>query len=144
MARLARIVAAYLIASIVAGFVLVVWERLPLHGYDLGQFDFYRMLEEIEIFAVGFSVMALAPSLFLIALAEAKRFGVWQAYGLAGALIGPFVFAVVYWLTYGGPTRPPPLSILPGAFLAGGLAGLTYWIVAGCTARTWRPSEDEA
>jgi hypothetical protein len=122
--HLLRILVAYLVASIITGYVV----DISLLGYSGGAGDDAR--RDILGFGVLVSFFvtffAACPAAATVAWAEYKGWRMWWYYAVVGSLIG---------LALGNMFKPP--HFFPWLGLGfGPVAGLIYWAVAGRHARS--------
>jgi hypothetical protein len=117
--RLLRIVAAYLIASLVTGYVV----------YASLFFDTSGMGTDARNGGLGFGLLitffvacfAASPAALTVAVGEVNSWRSWWYYGLAGSLIG-----LVLGFMFKGPAFFPYLGLVLGVG-----SGAIYWKLAG-------------
>jgi hypothetical protein len=120
LVRILTIIFAYLLASLVSGYV--VYAALLIfptgHGSQdaaAGGFSFGLFISLMVVY------FAALPALLVIALAEWRRWTMWWYFSVAGSVIG----ALLGW-TFSPPPWFPWLGLGFGP-----VAGLIYWAIAG-------------
>jgi hypothetical protein len=135
--QLLKIVAAYLAASLVAGFIIPLGLALlgdALEGrWQDAMKDVLFALQLGLGASVAIAVFAFVPAVVFIAAAEVRSTRSAAYYGGAGAVVPIFL------------SLPGPLGLLSTAafalmrvIAAGLISGLVYWRIAGRTAGAWR------
>ena len=120
--RLLRVIAAYLVASLITGYVV----------YGSLFFDDSGMGKDAQNGNLGFGLMitffiavfAATPAALTVAVGEIKSWRMWWYYSLAGSLIG-----LVLGFMFKGPAFFPYLGLVLGV----GSGGI-YWKLAGSVA----------
>ena len=142
LARIGKIIAAYLAASLAAGYVVavpfVLLTALPARGLGAGA--------EVALFAA-------LPAAAVIVYAESESYRTLRFYAGAGAMTG--AVAPLGWslllisLSPAGWRFPTAeavtaMAIAVALFTAGGLiGGMTYWAIAGRTAGITKPQRTD-
>jgi hypothetical protein len=138
LSRIVVIVVALIVASALAGLVLVV----AIIAADMDSDRIERVSFFVNsFFTTGFyGAVAIVPVLVLIGLGEALRMRSFIYYGAAGLLVG---LASYFGCDISGALEnttdiPPVGYALPLAAAAGIIGGVVYWLVAGRKAGGWR------
>jgi hypothetical protein len=138
--RLIVIFFAFLVASFVAGLVVVIAVMYPeWSSLDLGLTDREGLAVMAGFGFIFVSGFALLPALIMALVTEAFSIRSILFYGLGGALFGLGVYLAFTQfdasaMTFVGVERRE-LEVMTGA---GIVAGLVYWLIAGRRAGMWR------
>jgi len=139
--RLVAISFGFAVAALVAAVVLVFLNgfltpgeiaRLQARGID------FRLVFGIFGLASLIGYAAFFPAAVLILVGEFARRRDWLAYVLGGGLVG---CAVVLLANGTGVALALDAGHIATDIVAGMIAGLAYWLVAGHAAGRWLPSE---
>lgn len=122
--RLAETSVCYLLAAFTVAFVVLTldgltWRRAPV---------FISGPDGSLVLLAGTLMAALYAAPLAIPMVVASRFFRamrWTTFACAGALVGAFIFAVMY-ATHPRVERPPGFDVLLALAFAGGLAGAVY------------------
>jgi hypothetical protein len=136
IARLPLIIAAYVAASVAAGFMLslgmVLNDLQKGHSLStsLGPNPAALMVDAPLILGILVAIFSFAPAAVVVVLSEAFGWRWATLHGVAG------VFAAIWPLMMG--PGPMPWRLLLALSLAGLVGGLVYWWIAGRNAGNWR------
>jgi len=139
IARVFKVMVAYLLACIAASIVLYLSTLAP----EWDQFvppdlPVAAIWWVVGIVAVIIGGTALLPAFLLIALTEGFA---WRSIVLYGALGGVLALALTYGIDFAGYVRGPDsmLAHQREVLAASGIAGgLVYWALAGRKAGSWK------
>ncbi|PWV98274.1 hypothetical protein DFR52_105255 [Hoeflea marina] len=129
----------FFVACIAAGTTYAFLARL-IQPEDFGRYDEVEMTVTLIIGVLGVSSLfaraALVPALVLIFLFEFLRLRDWLSHAVAGALMTLALCAVPF--AEGGDI---PINMIAVLVTCGIVGASIYWLVTGCRAGRWLPSE---
>ena len=139
IARLLRVIIAYVLACIAASIVLTISTLTPQWDQFVPQdMPAAAMWAVVGIGAAIIGGTAMLPALLLIALTEGFA---WRSVVLYGVLGGVLALALTYGIDFAGYARGSD-SVLAHereVLAASGIAGgLVYWLFAGRKAGSWK------
>lgn len=139
LARLFVVLVAYVLACIAASIVLTIgtltpqWEEIAPQGLPSA-----ALWTIVGVGAMIIAIVAVLPSLLVIALAEGFA---WRSIVLYGALGGVLALSLTYGIDFAGYAHGPDsmLAHEREVLAASGIAGgLVYWAFAGRKAGLWK------
>ncbi len=137
--RIVMVIVAYVLACLAAAIVLTISALTP-DGDDLTALGLQSaaMWPFIGVGAAIIAVVAMLPTLLVIALAEGFA---WRSILVYGVFGGVLALALSYGLDFAGYVGEPDgyLAREREVFAAAGIAGgLVYWLFAGRKAGSWK------
>jgi len=142
--RFTLILAGYAVASLAAsGFInLLIFGSFGLAREEIAG-AFASSTFTVPLVTLFVAYLAFIPSIVVIVAAEVLGRRDWLFYALAGGVVGLVVLVAVFGI-YPDPDDHDPLlhAWLTAAMIGAGLVGgVTYWLIAGRSAGTWRPEQ---